>query len=90
MQKEWFFQAANLFSFPSQFSVPKDNRKIGKKPSIHTDPLFLDYKIKRTKLVMTFQERIEKKTSHGFYKLGTKIVQKLLGHPVELNKWKIG
>ena len=38
-----------------QFSVPKDNRKIGKKPSIHTDPLFLDYKIKRTKLVMTFQ-----------------------------------
>ena len=93
--KEWFSELPIFFfCFLSslQFSVPKDNRKIGKKPSIHTDPLFLDYKIKRTKLVMTFQQRIEKrkKNSHGFYKLGTKIVQKLLGHPVELNKWKIG
>ena len=56
--KEWFSELPIFFfCFLSslQFSVPKDNRKIGKKPSIHTDPLFLDYKIKRTKLVMTFQ-----------------------------------
>ena len=42
---------------------------------------------------MTFQERMEKskkKTPMFFYKLSTKVVQKLLGHPVELNKWKIG
>lgn len=61
--KEWFSELPIFFfCFLSslQFSVPKDNRKIGKKPSIHTDPLFLDYKIKRTKLVMTFQERMEK------------------------------
>ena len=96
MLKEWFSELPIFFfCFLSslQFSVPKDNRKIGKKPSIHTDPLFLDYKIKRTKLVMTFQERMEKskkKTPMFFYKLSTKVVQKLLGHPVELNKWKIG
>ena len=62
------FRAANLFfsasSLLCNFLFLKTIGRQGK--NLHTDPLFLDYKIKRTKLVMTFLEK-KGKNSHGLF-----------------------